>query len=165
MSAAVSSDAGAARVHRSQSTRQPSTRTHDSPSRHAPRPSDATAALGNVARRDFEQTNLAEAGSRRTASRDPERGANLPTRSDSLRNGPVRSERRHASADAPRVPNGTDPASQTQPVQRKRTSVQCSTGTWILGKTIGQGSMGKVKQARNQETGEQVSHSDYIDFI
>ena len=30
------------------------------------------------------------------------------------------------------------------------------TGQWALGKTIGAGSMGKVKLARNNETGEQV---------
>jgi hypothetical protein len=42
------------------------------------------------------------------------------------------------------------------PAPRKRTYVTCSTGTWMLGKTIGQGSMGKVKLAKNQDTGEQV---------
>lgn len=30
-------------------------------------------------------------------------------------------------------------------------------GQWALGKTIGAGSMGKVKLAKNMETGEQVS--------
>jgi hypothetical protein len=39
---------------------------------------------------------------------------------------------------------------------RKRAYITCSTGSWQLGKTIGAGSMGKVKLARNQETGEQV---------
>lgn len=32
-------------------------------------------------------------------------------------------------------------------------------GNWALGKTIGAGSMGKVKIARNLETGEQVRTS------
>lgn len=40
---------------------------------------------------------------------------------------------------------------------RRRTSITTQTGTWQLGKTIGQGSMGKVKVARNAETGETVA--------
>jgi serine/threonine protein kinase KIN1/2 len=42
-------------------------------------------------------------------------------------------------------------------VGRRRTSITCQTGTWSLGKTIGQGSMGKVKLAKNVETGEQAA--------
>ncbi|KIW12914.1 hypothetical protein PV08_08101 [Exophiala spinifera] len=49
-------------------------------------------------------------------------------------------------------------ASQTYPtVGRRRTSITAQTGTWSLGKTIGQGSMGKVKLAKNIETGEQAA--------
>ena len=40
---------------------------------------------------------------------------------------------------------------------KKRTTIDAQTGKWALGKTIGQGSMGKVKLAKNVETGEQVS--------
>ncbi|KAF2486789.1 hypothetical protein BDY17DRAFT_239919, partial [Neohortaea acidophila] len=40
---------------------------------------------------------------------------------------------------------------------RRRTSLDATTGHWQLGKTIGAGSMGKVKIARNAETGEQVA--------
>lgn len=39
---------------------------------------------------------------------------------------------------------------------RRRTTITASTGEWALGKTIGAGSMGKVKLAKNLETGEQV---------
>ena len=39
---------------------------------------------------------------------------------------------------------------------RKRTEIDAQTGKWSLGKTIGAGSMGKVKLAKNLETGEQV---------
>ena len=39
---------------------------------------------------------------------------------------------------------------------RKRTEIDAQTGRWSLGKTIGAGSMGKVKLAKNLETGEQV---------
>ena len=39
---------------------------------------------------------------------------------------------------------------------KRRTTVTAQTGLWTLGKTIGAGSMGKVKLAKNLETGEQV---------
>jgi hypothetical protein len=49
---------------------------------------------------------------------------------------------------------GSQPSS-TQP--RRRTTITTPTGQWALGKTIGAGSMGKVKLAKNMETGEQVN--------
>lgn len=46
---------------------------------------------------------------------------------------------------------------QPVPVTKRRTTITApSTGTWALGKTIGAGSMGKVKLAKHSETGEQV---------
>lgn len=39
---------------------------------------------------------------------------------------------------------------------KRRTTITAQTGQWTLGKTIGAGSMGKVKLAKNLETGEQV---------
>ena len=43
------------------------------------------------------------------------------------------------------------------PIQpKRRTTVTTPSGQWALGKTIGAGSMGKVKLAKNMETGEQV---------
>lgn len=39
---------------------------------------------------------------------------------------------------------------------KRRTTIVAQTGEWYLGKTIGAGSMGKVKLAKNLETGEQV---------
>lgn len=46
---------------------------------------------------------------------------------------------------------------QQQPVNKRRTTITApATGTWALGKTIGAGSMGKVKLAKNVDTGEQV---------
>ena len=39
---------------------------------------------------------------------------------------------------------------------KSRTTIPAQTGNWILGKTIGAGSMGKVKLARRAEGGEQV---------
>lgn len=47
--------------------------------------------------------------------------------------------------------------------QKRRTTITApATGQWALGKTIGAGSMGKVKLAKNVETGEQVP--DYSAF-
>ena len=40
---------------------------------------------------------------------------------------------------------------------KRRTTIGAQTGQWSLGKTIGAGSMGKVKLAKNLETGEQVA--------
>ncbi|RMZ77337.1 hypothetical protein DV737_g4389, partial [Chaetothyriales sp. CBS 132003] len=40
---------------------------------------------------------------------------------------------------------------------RRRTSIKSPTGTWALGKTIGQGSMGKVKLAKNIDNDEQAA--------
>ncbi|CAD6503226.1 BgTH12-02893 [Blumeria graminis f. sp. triticale] len=40
---------------------------------------------------------------------------------------------------------------------KSRTTIPAASGNWILGKTIGAGSMGKVKLARRNECGEQVA--------
>jgi serine/threonine protein kinase len=40
---------------------------------------------------------------------------------------------------------------------KRRTTIDATTGQWSLGKTIGAGSMGKVKLAKNLETGEQCA--------
>ncbi|KAL5612410.1 hypothetical protein BROUX41_000063 [Berkeleyomyces rouxiae] len=66
-------------------------------------------------------------------------------------------------------PNGAAPASshegrsghhsshhQSRP-SKSRTSIPTASGKWILGKTIGAGSMGKVKLARKEDGGEQVA--------
>ena len=52
--------------------------------------------------------------------------------------------------------HATAPTASTQP--RRRTTITTPTGQWALGKTIGAGSMGKVKLAKNTETGEQVNN-------
>ena len=57
--------------------------------------------------------------------------------------------------------NGADAApadghSGGQKQSRSRSIIPTPSGKWILGKTIGAGSMGKVKLARKEETGEQV---------
>jgi hypothetical protein len=47
---------------------------------------------------------------------------------------------------------------------KRRTMISTPTGQWALGKTIGAGSMGKVKIAKNIETGEQVSRHTCLVF-
>jgi serine/threonine protein kinase len=58
--------------------------------------------------------------------------------------------------------NGGDISSRQNANQgpRRRTEIKAQTGTWQLQKTIGQGSMGKVKLARHIDNGEQVLTPD-----
>ena len=144
--------------HRANSTSQTQNR---------PPSSSRQANLINVARRDTEQTNLPRTPSSRRNSSDKHHAEKAPTRTDSTRSTHRTSSRsghsRHNS-EGPTLPatNGTTaetstkspPASGGQP--RRRTTISAQTGQWALGKTIGAGSMGKVKIARNLETGEQV---------
>jgi hypothetical protein len=73
------------------------------------------------------------------------------------------------------VANGGGPAPIVTPTEsrhtssggkpgRSRTTIPAQTGNWILGKTIGAGSMGKVKLAKRAEGGEQVSSVSYYPF-
>ncbi|KAG9229165.1 serine/threonine protein kinase-like protein Kin1 [Amylocarpus encephaloides] len=63
------------------------------------------------------------------------------------------------------VANGGGPAPVVTPQEtrqsgrsgKSRTTIPAQTGNWVLGKTIGAGSMGKVKLARRPEGGEQVA--------
>lgn len=172
------SSAGAASVARSASHRHqagpsravpaPSTphRSQSQSYRGPPASSQAAQHLANVARRDFEQTTVTQPppSSHRNSSRE----GPGPSRSDSTRSHHRTSSRadRYASIDAAATQqpptNGIvrDATSHAMPPTsggRRRTTITTSTGTWQLGKTIGAGSMGKVKLARNQDTGEQVS--------
>jgi hypothetical protein len=133
----------------------PSDRPHRSQS-SAARPSNSRhpQGLNNVAAHDWEQSNVANNHVRRSESKD--RAAPTPTRTESSR----RSHARYASdaSTASAMPPNGVTAGQVQPAATKRrTNITApSTGTWALGKTIGAGSMGKVKLAKHCETGEQV---------
>lgn len=61
--------------------------------------------------------------------------------------------------DQPTPAPSTSDARSAQPATnlRRRTTIDAQTGHWELGKTVGAGSMGKVKLARNKDTGEQVA--------
>lgn len=137
-----------------------------------------TAALAGVARRDYETTNVARPSpSRRSNSRDRDYA---PPPQHSGRTDSVRSTHRSNSRSGPSQPAPDAPVTPTAPVNgepaggrahgdrasqgppgpvRRRTTIGTQTGQWSLGKTIGAGSMGKVKLAKNLETGEQVTRT------
>ncbi|KAF1837544.1 Pkinase-domain-containing protein [Decorospora gaudefroyi] len=107
------------------------------------------SGLNSVARRDYEQSNVAH--------EQPSRRSEEPARTESSR----RTHSRYASdastlAAMPINGVAADTSRSGQvPVKRRTTITAPNTGTWALGKTIGAGSMGKVKLAKHQETGEQ----------
>nr|KMM67987.1 protein kinase kin1 [Coccidioides posadasii RMSCC 3488] len=121
-------------------------------------------------RREYESLKAATAP--RSASRDRTQEPNLPYRTDSRvhrrqSSKPTYSRNStdmtgpssgvadgYGSVHTPHhPPNGSGITNQT----RRRTTITASSGQWALGKTIGAGSMGKVKLAKNVETGEQVA--------
>jgi len=153
----------------------------DSQSQSNTRPlsSSQQASLAGVARRDYETINVARpASSRRSSSRDRSYTAAPPKRPESTRDTRRTSARpgsrsrndSQMSATGNAVPTRASGVVQTPsgtrghmaetavpgPTTRKRTEIDAQTGKWSLGKTIGAGSMGKVKLAKNLETGEQV---------
>lgn len=127
----------------------------------------AQGQLQNVARREFEQTNVARPSSS-SQPNDEQDSTALPNRSDSTRQPSIRPapHSRFNSQDMPTavpvntngsgVPDTATATHQTTSGVRRRTTIDATTGHWELGKTIGAGSMGKVKLAKQKETGEQV---------
>ncbi|KAL8782496.1 MAG: hypothetical protein Q9213_005335 [Squamulea squamosa] len=169
------------RPHRTSSnaTRPPTTSnttTRTTQSSDRPPSSSQQAQLANVARRDYETTNVARPpSSRRSSSRDRSYTAPPPKRTESTRESRRQSSRpshsRNDSHVSPAVhnANGASTATPTRAppsdatnqgsggAAKRRTTIPAQTGQWSLGKTIGAGSMGKVKLAKNLETGEQVA--------
>lgn len=141
---------------------------HDTP------PIANSSALAQVAQRDFETTNVARPSSSRRGSQDGRPEHAEGSRGSRPRTGSRPSSRRNSAdlstaptvvASEPLATAHTRPSVHAEPSSasthpaagRRRTSITTQTGTWQLGKTIGQGSMGKVKLAKNNETGEQVA--------
>lgn len=147
------------------SPRRSVSQSHAAPSHSRSSSGAAQGQLSNVARRDFEQTNVAHpaSSSQRNDSRD---ASQFPARSDSTRQTPSRQpdHTRYNSQDMPPAAPVSTNGSAAQEANRqnsagnvrRRTTIDATTGDWELGKTIGAGSMGKVKLAKNKETGEQV---------
>ncbi|KAL2818972.1 hypothetical protein BDW59DRAFT_125908 [Aspergillus cavernicola] len=140
------------------------------------RPPTNHAVFDNIARRDFESSRGAQLASRRDSSR--ERSQERPStsyRAESSSNKPqrnlsVKSHQRDSidmasagltatdgGAGHPHTASGhhLHPAPPGQ--SKRRTMIGTSTGQWSLGKTLGAGSMGKVKVGKHLETGEQVA--------
>ena len=105
----------------------------------------------------------AEAGPSSASSRDPETVRLVPGtgpsphRPSHSRQPSVMSEAstNGTSAQASSMDDRLNEHPRTAPRQRK-TTIHGATGTWVLGKTIGAGSMGKVKLAKKQDGSEQV---------
>jgi hypothetical protein len=141
---------------------------------HTRAPSGPQAALARVAQHDYENTNPARPTStRRSSSRDGAYTTSAPTDrtepSRSTHRGNSRPGHNRYSVDmsGPQSGSGTVSAATRGPAEgahpsaalpsvKRRTTIATKTGEWSLGKTIGAGSMGKVKLAKNLETGEQV---------
>lgn len=154
--------------HRRQSSQSRSqTQTYDRP------PPASKAVFDNLARRDRDAAKGSLPSPARRSSSSRERSQERAATADSAskkhqRNLSVQGHQRNSidmatappatategtAAAAPPAPQPV--ASNTQP--RRRTMITTPSGQWALGKTIGAGSMGKVKLAKNLETGEQVS--------
>lgn len=182
-SATVESPAGSRRGQaytnpsRTQSTRsRPSAIVAPSPARansstHS-RPPSASRVEDILPQRDYETTNVAQTARKRSTDRPP------PSRAESSRSASVHHHRTSSRSDQqsqyqPSIMSGTTavasnagPAPIVTPVESRhvgaggkagrRTTIPAQTGNWLLGKTIGAGSMGKVKLARRVEGGEEV---------
>jgi serine/threonine protein kinase KIN1/2 len=141
-------------------------------------------SLAGVARRDYESPNLPQVQqSARSSSRDHgyvpssprlrdagERSSQQHQRSDSrgararysqdIARSAAVSSAAHTNGTAAHgiAPPDSSQAGSMMP-RRGRTSIEMpETGNWAIQKTIGAGSMGKVKLARNMVTGEQVGY-------
>jgi hypothetical protein len=104
---------------------------------------------------NYETSNVAQT-SRRTSREDQNRSSSTHRHHH---------QSRYSSDMSTAVANGGGPAPVVNPQEtrqsgksgKSRTTIPAPTGNWILGKTIGAGSMGKVKLARRAEGGEQVN--------
>lgn len=155
---------------RSSNTSQPPVPTHSSHSKSSSqdrRPPSNHGALENAARRDYEASNIARVPSRREPSADRSQERPSTARTETARRhqrNPSSQSRQRESIDMTSGSTAQEPshaatgtaAPTAAAAPRRRTTITTPTGQWALGKTIGAGSMGKVKLAKNTETGEQV---------
>lgn len=147
--------------------------SHSKSNSYDRRPPTNHAVFDNLARRDVETRASQPASSFRDSPshrpQEPTAHSSESTRKH-RRNSSSQSSHRNSAhmaaaasvtADGAPGPPQTVPASHLHsaaPAQpKRRTTIATPSGQWALGKTIGAGSMGKVKLAKNVETGEQVS--------
>ena len=160
--------------HQSQHLQSPGQLRTQAYERHPP-PSNK-AVFDNLARRDPEATrgNLPPP-TRRSYSRErsQERAAAYHTdtapkrhqrnlsvqghQRDSIDMATAGTATAEGSSGPPQAGSGAQVHSAASAAPKRRTMITTPSGQWALGKTIGAGSMGKVKLAKNMETGEQVS--------
>ncbi|KAE8149286.1 hypothetical protein BDV25DRAFT_4208 [Aspergillus avenaceus] len=134
------------------------------------RPPSNQAVFDNIARRDFEK----QPPSRRSSSshRSQERPSTAyradPPSNKHHRNLSVQGHQRDSIDMATAGPVVAEGVVGSQPAtsgsrlhpsvpSKRRTTISTPSGQWALGKTLGAGSMGKVKVGKNLETGEQVA--------
>ena len=135
MSAAVVRSSSTSRRSVDRPSRAQSTATRSS----APHARPPSAGLHHVARRDYEQTSV---------TTEPP--------SDASRRGHARYASDASTMSA--LPAHTHASPHAPPAPKRRTTITAPrTGTWALGKTIGAGSMGKVKLAKHQDSGEHAA--------
>lgn len=159
---------------RTQSTRSRPSATVPSPVRAHSSSSRPTSRRVDeiLPQQDYETTNVAQSSRKRSTDRSNH------TRTESTRSGHTRSSsRHHPTSDMTGAAGGSSaagagPAPVVVPLEQKptrqgrsRTVIPAQTGNWILGKTIGSGSMGKVKLARRVEGQEEVSETITYDIV
>jgi hypothetical protein len=144
---------------RSSNTTQPPTPTNLShsktPSQDRRPPSNHTALEG-AARRELEASNVTRMPRRETSSdRSQERPSTARTETGRRhqRNPSTQSRQRDSvdmlpSSASQLPPQHATATSTPAAAPRRRTTITTPTGQWALGKTIGAGSMGKVKLAK-----------------
>lgn len=148
---------------------------HSHHSRH-PSNSSARPVQDSLPQHDYEQSNVAQ-HSKRPSSKDRRPPTSRSSdskgvhRRSSTRSNTSAHRNNHADMAGPTaVANNGGPAAVPPVMQAAadarasgskqrttRTSIPTQSGKWILGKTIGAGSMGKVKLARKEDGTEQVS--------
>lgn len=148
---------------RSQSTR---TRGNVPPSPHRPSSTHRTSSRHGTVDEVLPQANYETSNVARQSRRSSSKDRPLPSSSEPQRTptGHRRHHSRQTSEMTTAVANGGGPAPVIAPMEsrhagrssKSRTTIPAPTGNWVLGKTIGAGSMGKVKLARRVEGGEQV---------
>jgi len=154
--------------HQSAPSRSHSTRTKSSvpPSPNRPSSTHRSSSRHGAVEEVLPQANYETSNVARQSRRSSSRDRPLPPSSESQHSatGHRRHHSRHTSEMTTAVANGGGPAPVVAPVEsrhggrtsKSRTTIPAPTGNWVLGKTIGAGSMGKVKLARRVEGGEQV---------
>lgn len=157
---------------RTQSTRSRPSATVPSPVRaHSSNSRPTSRRVDEILpQQDYETTNVAQSSRKRSTDHSNH------IRTESTRSGHTRSSsRHHPTSDMTSAAGNSSaagPAPVVVPVEQKatrqgrsRTVIPAQTGNWILGKTIGSGSMGKVKLARRVEGQEEVSETIAHDIV